>query len=131
EGRAVGGGAGEETGGEGEADGGPRRKRRRRRRGRPGEAREGGPARDENAIPRIAAIPGEVSAVAGDDSESDEDEPDEQPGQVRTDQPPGGERRPRRRGRRGGRRRRGGPEDGLSGSIVDELGPVPPPEAAG
>jgi ribonuclease E len=121
--------AGEETGGEAEADGGPRRKRRRRRRGRPGEAREGGPARDENAIPRIAAIPGEVSAVAGDDSESDEDEPDEQPGQVRTDQPPGGERRPRRRGRRGGRRRRGGPEDGLAGSISDELGPASAPEA--
>jgi ribonuclease E len=121
--------AGEETGGETEADGSPRRKRRRRRRGRPGEAREGGPARDESAIPRIAAIPAEVSAVAGDDSESDEDESDEQPGQVRADQPPGGERRPRRRGRRGGRRRRGGPEDGLAGSIADELGPASAPEA--
>jgi ribonuclease E len=121
--------AGEETGGETEADGGPRRKRRRRRRGRPGEAREGGPARDENAIPRIAAIPAEVPAAAGDDSESDEDESDEQPGQVRADQPPGGERRPRRRGRRGGRRRRGGPEDGLAGSIADELGPASAPEA--
>jgi ribonuclease E len=120
---------GEETGGEAEADGGPRRKRRRRRRGRPGEAREGGPPRDDNAIPRIAAIPAEVSAVAGDDSESDEDESDEQPGQVRADQPPGGERRPRRRGRRGGRRRRGGPEDGLAGSIADELGPASAPEA--
>ena len=121
--------AGEETGGEAEADGGPRRKRRRRRRGRPGEAREGGPARDENAVPRIAAIPAEVPAAAGDDSESDEDESDEQPGQVRADQPPGGERRPRRRGRRGGRRRRGGPEDGLAGSIADELGPATFPEA--
>ena len=40
----------------------------------------------------------------------------------------GGERRPRRRGRRGGRRRRGGPDDGLAGSIADELEPVPPPE---
>ncbi len=44
---------------------------------------------------------------------------------VRADQGPGGERRPRRRGRRGGRRRRGGPEDGLAGSIADELGPTP------
>jgi ribonuclease E len=44
---------------------------------------------------------------------------------------PNGERRPRRRGRRGGRRRRGnGPEDGLAGSIADELGPTSPPEAA-
>jgi ribonuclease E len=121
---------GEETGGEAaEADGGPRRKRRRRRRGRPGEAREGGPARDENAIPHIAAIPAEVSAAAGDDSESDEDESDEQPGQIHADQPPGGERRPRRRGRRGGRRRRGGLEDGLAGSIADELGPASAPEA--
>ena len=42
-----------------------------------------------------------------------------------------GERRPRRRGRRGGRRRRGnGPEDGLAGSISDELGPTSAPEAA-
>jgi ribonuclease E len=124
--------AGEETGGEAsEADGGPRRKRRRRRRGRPGEAREGGPARDENAIPRIAAIPADVPAAAVDDSESDEDESDEQPGQVRADQPPGGERRPRRRGRRGGRRRRGGLEDGLAGSIADELGPASAPEATG
>ena len=121
---------GEESGGETEADGGPRRKRRRRRRGRPGEAREGGPARDENAMPRVASIPGEVSAIAGDDSESDEDESDEQPGMVRADQAPGGERRPRRRGRRGGRRRRGGPEDGLAGSIADELGPPSAPEAS-
>ena len=39
----------EETGSEPDADG-HKRKRRRRRRGRPGEAREGGPARDENEI---------------------------------------------------------------------------------
>src|SRR6202158_5271942 len=118
---------GEESSGEPDADG-HKRKRRRRRRGRPGEAREGGP-RDENAIPRIASAPVEVSGLAGDESESEEDESDEQPGMARTDQAAGGERRPRRRGRRGGRRRRGGPEDGLAGSIADELGPTSVPEA--
>jgi ribonuclease E len=119
----------EETGSEAEADG-HKRKRRRRRRGRPGEAREGGPARDNNDAARVpfdtVAIPG----VVAEESESDEDESDEQPGAVRTDQAAGGERRPRRRGRRGGRRRRGGLEDGLAGSIVDELRPAPTPEAA-
>jgi ribonuclease E len=70
------------------------------------------------------------SPVAGDDGESDEDEGDDQPGVARGDQPANGERRPRRRGRRGGRRRRGnGPEDGLVGSITDELGPTSAPEA--
>jgi len=117
----------EETGSE--ADG-QKRKRRRRRRGRPGEAREGGPPRDTNDAARVpfdaVAIPG----VIADESESDEDETDEQPSLARTDQAAGGERRPRRRGRRGGRRRRGGLEDGLAGSIVDELRPAPSPEAA-
>jgi ribonuclease E len=120
--------AGDGTGSEAEAEG-TKRKRRRRRRGRPGEAREGAPARDENAMPRLASIPGEVSGPVGEEGESDEDETDEQPGMVRADQAPGGERRPRRRGRRGGRRRRGGPEDGLAGSIADELGPTSAPEA--
>jgi ribonuclease E len=119
---------GEESGGETEADG-HKRKRRRRRRGRPGEAREGGPARDDNTIARVASDPVEVAGVAGEESESDEDESDEQPGVVRADQAPGGERRPRRRGRRGGRRRRGGLEDGLAGSIADELGPTSVSEA--
>jgi ribonuclease E len=118
----------EEASGETEADG-HKRKRRRRRRGRPGEAREGGPARDENDIPRVAMTAVAVPGVIADESESDEDETDEQPGAVRTDQAAGGERRPRRRGRRGGRRRRGGPEDGLVGSIADELGPTSVPEA--
>ena len=120
---------GEETAGETEADG-HKRKRRRRRRGRPGEAREGGPARDENELPRVAATPVAASGVIADEGESDEDESDEQPGVARTDQPANGERRPRRRGRRGGRRRRGGLEDGLAGSIVDELGPRSDPEAS-
>jgi ribonuclease E len=119
--------AGEEAGGsETDADG-HKRKRRRRRRGRPGEAREGGPAREDHDVARVAT---DIPAVAGaDEGESDEDESEEQPGQPRADQAAGGERRPRRRGRRGGRRRRGGPEDGLAGSIADELGPTPAPEA--
>ena len=71
-------------------------------------------------------------AVAGpaDEVEGDEDESEEQPGAARADQTADGERRPRRRGRRGGRRRRGGPEDGLIGSIADELGPTSAPEVA-
>jgi ribonuclease E len=118
----------EEAGSETEADG-HKRKRRRRRRGRPGEAREGGPARDENDIPRVAMTAVAIPGVIAEESESEEDETDEQPGAVRSDQAAGGERRPRRRGRRGGRRRRGGPEDGLVGSIADELGPTSVPEA--
>ena len=64
-------------------------------------------------------------------SEADEDEGEEQPG-VRSRRS-GGQAASdgrARRGRRGGRRRRGGgPEDGLAGSIADELGPTPAPEA--
>jgi len=122
---------------EGQAEGdGHRRKRRRRRRGRSGEAREGGSARDDTEATRVESTrePFEAAAIPGviaEDSEADEDEADEQPGQVRSDQAPGGERRPRRRGRRGGRRRRGGPEDGLVGSIEDDLRPASVPEATG
>jgi ribonuclease E len=122
--------ASEESSGEADGDG-HKRKRRRRRRGRTGEAREGGPARDENDIPGVALNPVAIAGTSADESESEEDESDEQPGSVRADQAAGGERRPRRRGRRGGRRRRGGPEDGLAGSIVDELGPTSVPEATG
>jgi ribonuclease E len=119
--------ASEEGGGETDAEG-HKRKRRRRRRGRPGEPREGGPARDSTDAPRIA--PDQIAvAGAADEAEGDEDESEEQPGVARGDQAAGGERRPRRRGRRGGRRRRGGPEDGLAGSISDELGPRAAPEA--
>ncbi len=102
---------------------GQKRKRRRRRRGRSGEPREGGFARDDQDPAPIAA-----DAVVGqstDDRESDEDESEEQ---SPADQAAGGERRPRRRGRRGGRRRRGGQEEGLAGSIADELGPTPDSE---
>jgi ribonuclease E len=119
----------EASDGETDADG-HKRKRRRRRRGRPGEARDGAPVRDESEIPSIASDAPAVAGAIADDSESDEDEGEEQPGAARADQAAGGERRPRRRGRRGGRRRRGGPEDGLAGSIVDELGPIPVSEAS-
>jgi ribonuclease E len=121
---------GEAGGGEADADG-HRRKRRRRRRGRPGEAREGGPVREESDLPSIASNPAAAADGVADEGDLDEGESEEQPGMAHTDQPPGGERRPRRRGRRGGRRRRGGPEDGLVGSIADELGPTPVPEATG
>ncbi|MEH2517245.1 ribonuclease E [Bradyrhizobium sp. AZCC 1610] len=113
--------AAEAAAGEGEGDG-HRRKRRRRRRGR-GEPRDGAAPREDSDAMRVA-----VEAVEGataEDGEADEDEGDEQPGMARGDQPAGGERRPRRRGRRGGRRRRGAElEDGLAGSIADELRPT-------
>jgi ribonuclease E len=118
--------AGEAAAADGEADG-HKRKRRRRRRGRPGEPRDGAPAREENGAPR--ATPTAIPGAGANEAESEEDEADEQPGMVRTDQATG-ERRPRRRGRRGGRRRRGGPEDGLVGSIADELAPPPPSEVS-
>jgi ribonuclease E len=121
-------------GAEGEADAdGRKRKRRRRRRGRSGEAREGGAphqVRDDNEVPGVAPVAAEGADALADDSEGDEDDSEDQPGEVRADQAAaGGERRPRRRGRRGGRRRRGGPEDGLAGSIADELGPTSVPES--
>lgn len=120
-------GSEEAVAGESEADG-HRRKRRRRRRGR-GEPREGAAPRDENDAVRAVAADTAEAPIA-DDSEGDDDEGDEQPGVARGEQGPDGERRPRRRGRRGGRRRRGtGPEDGLVGSISDELGPSSVSEA--
>ncbi|ANW05750.1 Rne/Rng family ribonuclease [Bradyrhizobium icense] len=113
--------------GEGEGDG-HRRKRRRRRRGR-GEPREGGAPREDGDAMRVAGET--VESAIAEDGDADEDEGDEQAGMVRGDQLASGERRPRRRGRRGGRRRRGtGPEDGLAGSIADELGPTSAPEAS-
>jgi ribonuclease E len=106
---------------------GPRRKRRRRRRGRSGEPREGGMPRQDSSFAPEAGV--SADAEIADEGEADDDEAGEQPNPARADNG-SGERRPRRRGRRGGRRRRGGPEDGLAGSIADELGPVPMPEAA-
>src|SRR5206468_2213427 len=101
---------------------GQRRKRRRRRRGRggprEGEAREdGAPALPEGAI---------AAAEADEDAESEPDGED-QAAQPRGEQDGGADRR-RRRGRRGGRRRRSGGEEGLAGSIGDELAANAPSE---
>ncbi|MBS0530316.1 MAG: Rne/Rng family ribonuclease, partial [Proteobacteria bacterium] len=116
---------GEQTASEnGEADDSHKRKRRRRRRGRSGEARDGAPSRDDEGADDVRTAGGvEAPEHVG-------DETGEQDGDARAELSSDGERRPRRRGRRGGRRRRGGPEDGLVGSISDELGPTPPPEIA-
>ena len=125
---------GEEVSGESEADS-QRRKRRRRRRGR-GEPREGGAPREDNGVPReesdaLRVVAEAMDGAPADEGEADEDDGDEQPGVARGEPGPNGERRPRRRGRRGGRRRRGnGPEDGLVGSISDELGPTSAPDVA-
>jgi ribonuclease E len=108
---------------------GQRRKRRRRRRGRGGgEAREGvqQPRDDAEMVQAAMAEPADAST---DDTFSEEEESDEQPAFAGADQGQNGERRPRRRGRRGGRRRRGGRDDGLAGSISDELAPPPAHEA--
>ncbi|WP_410469758.1 Rne/Rng family ribonuclease [Bradyrhizobium sp. 33ap4] len=117
---------------DGEGDG-QRRKRRRRRRGRGGgsEAREGAQQlREDGDLMHV--LPEGTEAVAAADAEGDEDEGDEQQGAARDDQAGNGDRRPRRRGRRGGRRRRGsgGPDDGLAGSISDELSPAATSEAS-
>jgi ribonuclease E len=106
---------------------GQRRKRRRRRRGRggqrDGEAREdGAPASAEGAV----AVAGEGEEDA--EAEQDGEEGENQAGQARGEQEGGSDRR-RRRGRRGGRRRRGNGEEGLAGSIGDELTGNPPSEA--
>jgi ribonuclease E len=120
----------------GSDDNGQRRgKRRRRRRGRGSGEREGHPMR-EGAVPSDetevvqAAMTEPTEGGAPDDTFAEDEEGDEQPASARGEQGQNGERRPRRRGRRGGRRRRsGGPEDGLAGSITDELGPPPASEA--
>ncbi len=103
---------------------GQRRKRRRRRRGRGGQ--RDGELRDDSApaLPEAAVAAGEGDEEA--ESEQDGEEGEEQA--ARGEQQGGGERR-RRRGRRGGRRRRGGGEEGLAGSIGDELGTQSPSEA--
>ncbi len=108
---------------------GQRRRRRRRRRGRGGEAREGSqPAREETDVVQ-AAMAEPAEGGTADEGFAEEDESDEQPASAEADQGQNGDRRPRRRGRRGGRRRRGGREDGLVGSISDELAPPSASEA--
>jgi ribonuclease E len=105
---------------------GQRRKRRRRRRGRGGQ-REG-ELREDTAptLPEAALAAGESEEDA--EPEADGEETEDQAGVARGDQQ--GDRR-RRRGRRGGRRRRGGGADeGLAGSINDELNGNPPSEVS-
>ncbi|WP_409188975.1 Rne/Rng family ribonuclease [Bradyrhizobium sp. RDM4] len=100
---------------------GHRRKRRRRRRGR------GGPREGESREDGAPALP--EGAIAAAEAEEDaEPEGEEQAGQPRGEQDAGADRR-RRRGRRGGRRRRGGGEEGLAGSIGDDLAASAPSEA--
>lgn len=108
-----------------EQDGQRGRKRRRRRRGRggprDGEVREdGAPMPPEGAV--AAASEGEEDAEAEQDGEEGEE-------QAARGEQQGADARRRRRGRRGGRRRRGGGEEGLAGSIGDELTGNPPSEA--
>jgi ribonuclease E len=103
---------------------GQRRKRRRRRRGRGGQ--RDGELREDSAptLPEAAMVAGE----GDEDGDTEQDGEDGEEQAARGEQQGSGERR-RRRGRRGGRRRRGGGEEGLAGSIGDELGGNPPPEA--
>lgn len=116
----------EEAAGEAAAEqDGQRRKRRRRRRGRGGQ-REG-ELREDTAptLPEAAVATGE----AEEDVEPEQDGEDGEEQAARGEQQGSGDRR-RRRGRRGGRRRRGGGEEGLAGSIGDELGTNQPSESA-
>lgn len=103
---------------------GQRRKRRRRRRGRGGQRDE---ETREDGAPAIA----ETAVAAGEGEEDAEAEPDGEEGEeqaARGEQQGSADRR-RRRGRRGGRRRRGPGEEGLAGSIGDELAANAPSEA--
>jgi ribonuclease E len=112
--------------GESEQDGQRRGKRRRRRRGRGGEAREASQPREGSEV----GLAEQGAETQGEENEAEEDE-SEEPSFARGDNQ-GAERRPRRRGRRGGRRRRGGGgdrEDGLAGSIADDLASPQPSEA--
>lgn len=103
---------------------GQRRKRRRRRRGRGGP--RDGELRDDGApTPPEAAV---ATGEGEDDAEPEQEGEEGEEQAARGEQQGSGDRR-RRRGRRGGRRRRGG-EEGLAGSIGDELGTNQPSEAA-
>ena len=112
---------------DGDSEDGRKRRRRRRRRGRSGEGRDNNGTREDNDAVAADSSSDEASQVDGDAAD---DGAEDVAGEPRSDNGEAGERRPRRRGRRGGRRRRGGPEEGLVGSIADELAPVSVPEAA-
>jgi ribonuclease E len=112
---------------DGDTEDGRKRRRRRRRRGRSGDARDNNGTREDTDAVAADSSSDETSQVDGDVVD---DGAEDVAGEPRSDNGEAGERRPRRRGRRGGRRRRGGPEEGLVGSIADELAPVSVPEAA-
>lgn len=107
-----------------EQDGQRGRKRRRRRRGRGGQ-------RDGEVREDGAPVSPEAAVAAGEGEEDTETEQDGEEGeeQAARGEQQGADARRRRRGRRGGRRRRGGGEEGLAGSIGDELTGNPPSEA--
>jgi ribonuclease E len=115
--------------GDGEQEGqGRRKRRRRRRRGRGGgDVREASQPSDDQE----GALAEHAAEATAEDGEAEDEEAEEQASFARGEQQAGGERRPRRRGRRGGRRRRGGGvmDDGLAGSISDELAAVQESEA--
>ncbi|WP_346657332.1 Rne/Rng family ribonuclease [Bradyrhizobium monzae] len=103
---------------------GQRRKRRRRRRGRGGQ--RDGEAREDGAP---ASLEGAVAASEGEEDADTEQEGEEGEDQAARGEQQGNSDRRRRRGRRGGRRRRGNGEEGLAGSIGDELTGNQPSEA--
>lgn len=109
-----------------ESEDGTRKRRRRRRRGRGGdrEAVPGGESGGDGDtfIPPAASQASDESGAPGEAEDGDDEAGDDDAEGRGSDQQANGERRPRRRGRRGGRRRRGGArEEGLAGSIADEL----------
>ncbi|RXT41780.1 Rne/Rng family ribonuclease [Bradyrhizobium betae] len=108
-----------------EQDGQRRGKRRRRRRGRGGQ-RDGEPREDGAPVSSEAAV---ATSEGEEESESEQDGEEGEEQAARGEQQGSADRR-RRRGRRGGRRRRGNGEEGLAGSIGDELAANAPPEAA-
>jgi ribonuclease E len=113
-----------QAGDSGETDGeGRKRKRRRRRRPRTGEPREAAEA-DAPREDGEAGFVAESAEAVSDADEGDDSEDEDVDAEGRADQQANGDRRPRRRGRRGGRRRRGSPnetDEGVVGSIADEL----------
>ncbi len=118
---------------ESDSEDGRKRRRRRRRRSRSGEVHEAGDREDTEARDDTGALvtaPADELDHADDESIGAEEEADAHGDEAHSESADAGERRPRRRGRRGGRRRRGGPEEGLVGSIADDLTPASVPESA-
>jgi len=97
---------------------GQRRKRRRRRRGRVASGRDF-ELREDSPPASSEPAPGSAEPEEENDGGEDSEESEGQAGLARDEQ--AGNRR--KRGRRGGRRRRSGmPDEGLAGSISDDIG---------